>query len=151
VNNKLSRKGFSLIEVLVFISILSFVFITAIALGIVSIRNSLNTENKILAARYGEELLAWLRSQKDADWLTFVNKTTSPPGVAYCFDQEPVDTWPTSGSCTDEQLVKALFKRQATLSYDSSTQRINVDIAVDWKEGNNKYSLPIKGVFSQLE
>ncbi len=143
--------GFSLIEILVFITILSLVFISAIALGTVSIRNSKNAENKILAAHYGEELLAWLRSQKDADWLTFIGQSAAPPGVQYCFSDEPVSSWPSSGSCTSSQLIKNLFKRQATLIYDSSIQRVNIDLTVDWNEGGNSYSLPIKGLFSQFE
>jgi len=146
-NNKSYKKGFSLIEVLVFITILSLVFITTIALGTGSLRNSKNAENKILAAHYGEELLAWLRSQKDADWLTFVGNSDN----SYCFDAEPVSSWPDSDSCTANQLVKNLFKRQAILIYDGSTQRVNVSITIDWNEGGNSYSLPIKGLFSQFE
>ncbi len=144
--------GFSLIEILVFITILSLVFISAITLGTVSIRNSKNAENKILAAHYGEELLNWLRGQKDADWSTFIEQSGEPPGgTPYCFSDEPVSSWPSSDSCTSSQLIRNLFKRQATLIYDSSAQRVNIDITVDWNEGGNSYSLPIKGLFSQFE
>ncbi len=145
------QQGFSLIEVLVFLSILGFVFISGIALGTVSVRNSINAENKILAARYGEELLSWLRSEKDADWLVFVNKTSIAPGISYCFDQEPVRNWPSSGNCGRTQLVKGLFKRQVVLIYDNNSQYVSVNILIEWNEGSNSYNLPIKGVFSQLE
>lgn len=140
------QQSFSLIEVLVFVTILGFIFIAAAALGIVSIRNSQNSKNKILATRYGEELHDWLSSQKDVDWVTFVASTGT-----YCFNIEPVDTWGSSGNCGSNQLINSLFKREATLTYDGGNQRVNVDIHVSWNEGGNNYDVPIKGVLTPFE
>lgn len=145
-------RGFSLIEVLVFVTILGFVFIAAAAVGIVSIRDSQNSENRIVATRYGEELRDWLSSQKEADWLIFVEKSSPLPGTIYCFYTEPVNSWPSgSGNCVGNQLINSLFVREAILTYDSSLQRVNVDIHVGWNEGGNNYDVPINGVFTSLE
>lgn len=144
------KQGFSLIEVLVFITILSLIFISAAILGTVSIRNSKSTENKIIASRYGEELLDWLRSQKEIDWLSFIELRSSDRGKTYCFNGEPVASWPDlAGNCSNDQLIDSLFKREATLTYDG--QRVNVDIHLKWSEGGNNYDVTTKGVFTLFE
>ena len=140
--------GFSLIEILVFISILSFVFIAAAALGTVSIRNSQNATNKILATRYGEELMNWIRGQKEADWGAFVAKSSPTP---YCFSQEPVSVWPAAGTCNTTQLINSLFEREATLTYDEVQQRVNVDIVIEWTESGNNFRVNLDSVFAPLE
>lgn len=145
------NRGFSLIEVLVFLTILSMIFIGAAVLGTASIRNSKNAENKIIASRHGEELLDWLRSQKEIDWLDFSTLKSSPdPGTTYCFNDEPVVKWPTNTPCGSD-LMDGIFKREAILTYDSSTDRVNVEIKLTWSEGGNSYDVTTKGVFSLFE
>lgn len=146
------KQGFSLIEVLIFLTILSLIFISAAVLGTVSIRNSKNSENRIIASRYGEELLDWLRSQKEIDWLAFVTTSSPNPGTTYCFDTEPVTSWPiSSGGCNSDQLINSLFSREATLTYDDASQRVNVEIHLTWSEGGNNYDVTTKGVFTLFE
>lgn len=141
--------GFSLIEILVFITILSFVFIAAAALGTVSIRNSQNAQNKILATRYGEELMDWLRGQKEADWQAFLAKSNPTP---YCFSQEPVSLpWPAAGACSTNPLINSLFEREATLTYVEQQQRVNVTVNIDWSESGNNFNVKLSSVFAPLE
>jgi len=143
------KRGFSLIEVLVFVTILSLVFITAAAVGTVSIRNSQNSEKKIIATRYAEELHDWLSAQKERDWLVFVSQST--PGTTYCFGIEPVNSWPAKSGICSGQLIDGLFTREATLTYDSNSQRVSALIDVSWSLGGNRYDVPIKGIFAEFE
>lgn len=149
---KHSNQGFSLIEVLVFITILSLIFISAAILGTVSIRNSKSTENKIIASRYGEELLDWLRSQKEIDWLAFTARIS--PSKTYCFADESFARWPDVGSCGSNQVItNSIFRREATLTYNNDPQgeRVNVEIHLTWSEGGNNYDVTTKGVFTLFE
>lgn len=144
------NEGFSLLEVLIFVTILSLVFIGAVAVGTVSIRNSKNAEYKILATRYAEELMDWLHGQQQADWIIFTNKINPPPVTTYCFEDEPIADWPvSSGACTNTQLINSLFQRQVTLTDNGGS--VNVDIQVSWDEGQNDYDVLVKGVLSPLE
>ena len=153
INIHINKKaGFSLIEVLVFVTILSLVFITAAAVGTVSIRNSQNSEKKIIATRYAEELHDWLSAQKEIDWLSFVSRSSSA-GTKYCFGTEPVSSpWPApaSGSCSG-QLINGLFTREVTLTYDNNSRRVSAFIDVSWSLGGNKYDVPINGIFAEFE
>jgi prepilin-type N-terminal cleavage/methylation domain len=58
------KKSFTLIEVLIFVTILSLFFVAAAAVTIVSLRNLKVQEHKILATRYAEELLELAKREK---------------------------------------------------------------------------------------
>ena len=146
------RQGFSLIEVLLFITILRLIFIAAAGVGIVSIRNSQNSLNKIRATHYAEEAINWLSSQKNADWLIFIANASPPPGAVYCFNIEPVSAWPSgAGNCVSNQLIDSLFTREVILTYDSVLDSVDVDIQVTWSEGGNNYSVPISSTLRSFE
>ncbi len=152
------KNGFSLIEVLVFVSILGLVFIVGAALATISIQNSKSAENRILASRYGEELLDWLKGQKETNWASFVAKTSTSV-TSYCMTAEPINysinTWPSSGSCGANQYITGTnFIRQVDLQQDQlfgTNSRINVSIHVKWSEAGNNYDAPIGSVFAPFE
>lgn len=151
MRKKSLHQGFSLIEVLIFITILSLIFIAAAAVGTVSIRNSQNSANKLVATHYAEEAIEWLRSQKNADWVIFTEYGNPPPKI-YCFYTEPISTWPlTTGNCTNDQVIDSLFRREVTVAYDIVLEMVNIDVNVMWSEGGNNYSVPISTVFTSLE
>ena len=140
--------GFSLIEVLIFISILSLFFVVAAAVTTASLRNMKINEHKILATRYAEELLEWLRSQKEIDWNDFVNTYSNK---TYCFNISPISDWSIiEAECSDIQLINLLYKRNLRLANTVGTQ-VNVSIIVSWNEPGGTYTFPIKTVFSIWE
>lgn len=142
--------GFSLLEVLIFVSIISLFFIAAASVATVSLRTIKANENKILATRYAEELAEWVRGEKEEDWTVF---TTTRMGN-WCFSQEPVTKWPDSKSttnpiCPDSQVIGSLFKREMIV--ELSGERVNASINVVWSEGVQTLSVPIKTVFERFE
>lgn len=147
---KKNLDGFSLVEVLVFISILSLFFIVAVAVVTATIRNMKISEHKILAVRYGEELLEWLRSQKEIDWNSFVSQRS---GKTYCFDQTPITSWSSiETSCGSSQLINSLFKRQVTItSQGNPVLQTDISITVSWSEPGGDFQAPIKTVFTLWE
>ena len=144
-----SKKSFTLIEVLIFVTILSLFFVTAITITVVSLRNLKIQEHKILATRYAEELLEWLRGEKEADWNQFT--THSGP---YCFNSSPIpmSNWPTSGNCPPASFLNNLYKREVILTPQGSPPyQVNVSITVLWQELGQTYQVPINTVFTVWE
>jgi type II secretory pathway pseudopilin PulG len=162
-----SKNGFSLIEVLVFVAILSVTFVIVIAVTISSLRNVQLNQHKILATRYAEELIEWVRIKKEIDWNAFIEKADSS-GITYCFNATPIDDpdignvdttlWASNlGSCSlSNGLDPALYKRELVLTQlaacpDGTICQVSADINVTWDELGNSYEVPIHTVFSVWE
>ena len=146
------NKGFTLMEVLIFVSIISLFFVTAAAITVASLRNLKTQERKILATRYAQELLEWLKGEKEADWNLFTTKASSS-GTEYCFNVSPINTWPTSGTCSSYGLDN-LFKREASLTSQTLggvIQQVNVSITIEWREADQTYQVPLNSVFTTWE
>lgn len=139
---KILTHGFTLIEVLVFISILALFFISAAAITISSLRFMQVNQHKILATRYAEEALEWLRAEKEEDWPTFQAAATG----TYCFNT--LD-WNTTGPCPNVFGSPSIFKREAT--FNSQGSQITAVITVSWEEVGNHYQVPIRTVFAPWE
>ena len=154
------RQAFSLVEVLVFISILSMFFVLAAAVITFSLRDMKINEHKIIATQYADELMEWLRSQKEVNWEAFYAKADTN-GLVYCFNNQITSTTNiadfTDGDCGDSYngisgLVPQIFKRQATLETVAGfSDQVNVFVEVEWKELGNTYKVPIKSVLTLWE
>lgn len=142
--------GFSLIEVLVFITILSLFFVTAAAITIAVIRNMKFNEHKILATRYAEEGMSWLRNQKDINWQTFLSNSSAP---VYCLSSPLADSLATANHtpCTVAgDLISGIYKREAALTNDGLT--VTANLSVSWIEpGNQTKSVQLKNIFKVWE
>jgi len=138
------KQAFSLIEVLVFTTILGFVFISITTIVTFSLKNLKTQEHKILATHYAEELLNWLKAKKEEDWLQFTAKS----GNTYCFNSSPITNWPSASFCSSYNL-NSIFKREVALS--GNFNQINADISVKWQEGNGENQVNIKTIFNPWE
>jgi type II secretory pathway pseudopilin PulG len=140
-------KGFTLIEVLIFITLIPLIFIAVSYITTYSLQNTKINQNKILATHYAEELKEWLRGEKEEDWNTFA--TVANMGN-WCFNNEPITDWDSHSRCGSSYGLNNLYKRDLTLTKDSDTQA-TAKITVEWKENNNTYKIPINTVFSLWE
>jgi len=141
----LKKSGFTLIEILIVVSILTVFFTAAISVAIINLQNLKSSENKILATRYGEELIEWLRGEKEADWEDFIDKT----GV-WCFKNEPITQWPTNNECgDDDKITNTVFTRQAEIKYNASS--ISVEINITWVEVKNNLNLSLNTNFKEIK
>ncbi len=147
------KESFTLVEVLVFLTILSLLYITAVSITTYSLRNLKTQENKLVAVNYGQQLLEWLRGQKEKDWNQFVSKSSNT-GITYCFNSSLSlnSSFPTSGNCADYNLDWR-FKREVTLTNltNNPVTKIKVAVTVRWQEGINIFSVPIDTIFSIWE
>ena len=144
--------SFSLVEVLIFVSILSVFFVIAASMTITSIRNNEVNQHKILGTRYAEELIEWLKSEKEVDWKTFYSRAPFEPDIAsYCFNSQLSDwTSVPANDCGASYTLDDVFRRWAILQQYGDDQ-IKISVTVQWREYGNTYSIPINTVFSVHE
>lgn len=188
---KNNNDGFSIIEILVFVAIISFLFIALTATVTSALRRMGTAEHRVYATHYAEELQEWLRAEKESDWNTFVARDISGSGTLYCFNTElnfetPESVWQLlvpAADCADvettegdsggydgiwRQIVEGeeptqtityqagdtsvprIYKRYAIVTRANlPTTQMNVQIVVEWKDGNQYYSVPLNTIFAQ--
>src|SRR3989339_1719338 len=92
------KKSFSLVEVLVFITVLGLFFTAAMSVTTFNLQSMKVQEHKILATRFAEEGVEWVKDEKETDWSTFIGYDTSGNGTTYCLN-DLEDDWSTLGDC----------------------------------------------------
>ncbi len=156
VKQRHQSQSFSLIEVIIFIGILSLFFVTGMVVVTASLRNMKVSEHKIVASQYVKQLMSWITVQKENDWVSFVdNYTSASPGKTYCFNDETI-AWPVpniASPCADFSLGSpAIFRREATLtSSGTPTSQVEINITIEWNDAGNTFSVPLNTVLSRWE
>lgn len=152
MNNRLpANKGFSLIELLVFVTIFSLFFVVAVSIMAVSLNNLRMNEHKVVATRYAEELLEWMKGQKEENWNGFYARGSSG-GSTYCFNNNALN-WTVTGNCSSFNGVAGapyaakIYKREARIT-QASTFQMNVVITVSWMEGSKLVSVPLNSTLT---
>jgi len=148
------KNGFSLMEVLIFVSILGLFFVAAASVTTYLISTLKSNEYKTIASHYAEEALEWIRSQKEGDWAEFVTKDTSAGGgTSYCL--KTLDAWPAEGSCSPADVFgnPTIFKREAIIKKIATTPitQVDIQVTVSWQERGREMSLPLKTVLKLWE
>lgn len=156
----LSKNGFSLLEVLVFVAILSMFFVFAAAVSVASLRYVQINQHKIIATRYAQDLLEWVRSEREDNWDTFSSKSNNmycvntkiqssdslvnmSPGVCSSFNGL------TSGGIG---IAPAIYMRQLSLSsLGSPPYQVDASVVVSWNDFGATYTVPVKTSFSIWE
>lgn len=151
------KSSFSLIEVLIFVTILSGFFVIAASVVAVSLRNLKISEHKLIASHYATEVMEWVRSQSQDDWNDFVTTYAPTAGKTYCFGTSPITGWPAATPCTNSfnSLSPAIFNREVSLTGSNGscgfTCQVKVDITVEWKDSGIGFTVPVSSVFSVWE
>lgn len=138
----MKNKAFTLIEVLVFVSILMVFFVSALSVVAFSLRNLKSSEYKILASYYAQQAVEWLNSEKWNDWNSFFSKSNNN----YCINTL---SWANTGNCTSNFGTPAIFKRELFLN--TVNNQVEAQIKVYWLDVNNLQTLTIKKIFNSLE
>lgn len=133
-----TSNGFTMIEMLIFVSVTSMVFI--VMLGVINYAtiNIKQSQYKVVATHFGEELLEWFRYQRDKNGFAFVYDLSSAQGKTYCFNEATITDWPLEGSCAGYSL-KDYFKRELTLKNetivvpDGTFNQLDVKVVTGWK------------------
>lgn len=143
-------KGFSLMEVLVFITVLGLFFVAAMSVTTFNVKNMKIQEHKIIATRFAEEGTEWVRQEKEDDWSIFITQG-SLAGKTYCINS--LD-WNTASSCGGTYPLGSpgFFKRELLITnFGSPVNQVEATITVSWQDMGTVLSVPIKTVFKLLE
>ena len=166
----INEKAFSLIEVLVFVTIFGLFFVLAASVVTTTLRITRQNQNKIKATHYAEELREWIDSEREFDWggeaysagvitstTPFTERVTqyypSTNYADYCFNDPQLSSWPSRGVNSCYLQLDNGFRRIATFSANPGTyiNQVSVKIAVEWLEGEKLMTVPLNAVFSIWE
>lgn len=150
---KKSSSGFSLVEVLVFISVLGLFFTAAMSVTTFNLQSMKIQEHKILATRFAEEGIEWVKDEKETDWSAFILHDTNGTGTTYCLNNLD-DDWGILGNCGESYTLGSppFFLRNLLIKNTGNpVERVDATITVSWKEGTNNKNIQIKSVFKLLE
>ncbi len=135
--------GQSIFEVVLALSIIALIIFAVVILASVSIRNSDFGRSKTLATRYAQGATEWLRGQRDLSWSTFSGKS-STGGVTYCFNTEPIVSWPAAGTCSSSSFIPGTnFQRQVKLTSDpvDPNNVIIATVSLLWSDANANHQI----------
>lgn len=145
VKRKEKTKSFTIVEVLIFITLISLIYIVLLRTLTSVIKLNINAENKLIASFLGDELKEWLSGEKEVSWNFLFDKSNKN----YCFNNEVIN-WPNSGLCLENNFsLKKRFKRELHLI--SKDDRIDYIITVYWREQNQPNFIQIKGLFAKWQ
>ncbi len=141
--HKKKFKSFSLIEVLVFITVFSIFFIAGLSISLYSLNTLKLAEHKLLANYYAQEGIEWIKKEKELNWNNFINKATTN-GKKYCLNQL---NW-IAGECSGFHLNN-FYKRDVLLTLINDS--VNVNLTIYWLEKNNINNINIKTILNLWE
>lgn len=149
----LGEVGFSLIEVLVFITVLSLFFVVGVAVTVFNLRNMHVQEHKILATRYAEEAMEWIKQEKEESWETFSGHGNGS-GISYCLNSLEIDVWSNPSDCGSDYALGPpnIFKRVLIVTSSGNPyDKVTVNLKVNWLENNIEQNIVLKSVFNLWE
>ncbi|MCA9372241.1 prepilin-type N-terminal cleavage/methylation domain-containing protein [Candidatus Woesebacteria bacterium] len=149
-----SKKGFSLIEILIFVSIISVILVAA-AGYVIKLLFVLNVNrHKALASYYTEDTKAWLDGERETNWQTVVD-ASSVSGTVYCLNNELELEDQLSdfaeGACTTADgigtRVPQIYKRELTLTTNATQSQVTASVVVSWVEGEKNQSVTLQTIY----
>jgi len=125
--------GFTLIEVVVFLVVFSVALITIVSTVTYSSVLIEDSKHKVIGTRFGEELLEWVKFQKDLLGYEAVRAKvpTLSNAATFCFNTLNLQTWPSVGACSGYNL-KNFYKRELTLTKVSADELV-ATIVLSWR------------------
>ncbi|OGK66303.1 hypothetical protein A2313_03665 [Candidatus Roizmanbacteria bacterium RIFOXYB2_FULL_41_10] len=133
----LNNHGFSLIEVLVFVSVFTVAIVALVASVSYSALSLNDARHRLMSSRYNEELAEWLKFQREYRLFGYSGllAKSTPTGTTYCFNNSNIgldaNAIMTSGECTGFDLDD-FYKRELTLT-SATDEQINVQIVTSYR------------------
>ncbi|NOY14768.1 MAG: hypothetical protein GXP43_00965 [bacterium] len=136
-----SLSGSSLVEVLVIVTILSFVLIAMLNASMVAIVQTKHARNKALATRYTQEGLDWVRALRDRqnNWNDFVNlifgvdwgSVTDGEKKTFCLSSLALN----QGACSAGSFITGTkFTREMEVVADTTKNYLTVTVKTGWRD-----------------
>ncbi len=156
---KQNQQAFSLVEVIVFMTLVSLVLISAVGFTMQLVHTMSYNQHKLYATHYVQDLKEWLDGEREADWVAFQNYATVA-GRTYCANNAiaiantlaslPVFNTSTCGFTGVGSQDPRIFRRTLTMRKDvaGTATRVTATITVTWMEDNVQRTETIDTVYS---
>jgi len=129
--NKIFQKGQSLFEVVLALSIVTLVLVALVTLSTTSVRNTTQSSDRSGATSASQELIEWLREQRDNDWDIFVAETS---GGTYCFSDL---SWPAAPGGCGTLTMDGVHRREVDFLHTGApTTTVKATVNITWDEGS---------------
>lgn len=143
------NKGQSMFEVVIAIFIISMVIVGIVSLSTFSLSNSIFARNKNLAGKYSQEVIEWLRSEREKDASLFVEKLAMP---IYCMSDTTLN-WLNTGVCSGEEVItNTIFTRHLifTVSLIDLKTIIEATAITSWTDSRGYHEAKSTTNFSDI-
>ena len=147
--------GQSILEVLFATTVVALVLVAILSTIIASLRNSRTSMEQYQATGYANEVLEWMRHERDSQgWVEFSLHLPSAGSTSYyCFD-----TLPTSiatiddyrGECSGTKIPDTAFIRNVVL-YRTSAEEVEATVTVSRPSRSGTTEVPLTGRFTQWQ
>lgn len=147
------RKSLSLVEVLIFVSILSTFLVASASIVTIAFQQNTLYINKIKARHHTDQLFEWIKNEKEENWTLFINNIGTDSDNKHCFETHIPEWGVIVPSYTNCQLLDSLYQRYAQFKIVNfaEDQHIEVTIETKWSEFGNMHSTSLHTVLSQWE
>lgn len=159
------RPGLSLVETMIFIAIVSVVFVTIISSMVGTSRIAKSDFHRLYATRYADDAIEWLRFSSTQGWQQFFNTipTQTNEGTDYCMntnlrlsdkfaigaqsvikpitDQSPCLYNGLTVAVEDQPLPTVgpqLFRRTVKFTTTTVNEPVKVTVTVSWQDNSTK-------------
>lgn len=149
------KSGFSILEVIVAVSLLSIVLVSAVSYTTYLMRNMTYNQNKLYATRHLDDLKEFVDGERLSDWIAFAGKASSLGGNVYCFNGMIVATTtiPSTGTCTlftgITSVPPQIFKRELNLK--GGVDGVTATFTVSWQQDGKEYKEEAVSVYTQWQ
>jgi len=131
---KRQQSGQSFFEMLIAVLIVSLVLIALVGLATRSIALTTFSRNKTLANRYAQEVIEWMRGERDTDWALFRGRATTSNN--WCMRTL---AWSSQGVCgTNATIGTTGFTRDVTFIL-TGPNTVNATIVIRWVDGSGTH------------
>ncbi len=153
---KYNRKGFSLIEVITILFVISLGLVGVLTLIVQNIQGQQFNKQNIIAHQLAQEGIELIRKVRDSNWLTGANWNENLAAGDYYMDYN--DSIPTATSSAEvlyldannfythdsgDAVSTSIFSRQISLAVNS-TSSIQVISQVDWGDKNKTFTYTLE-------
>jgi len=153
--------GFSIIEVMIFVSLVSMVLIAAVGYTIQLLQAMHYNQNKMLATRDIEDVIEWLDREREIDWQDFQSVARQATTANYCMNapiglsQSLINLTITNpiSSCGFTRTISGRpFRRILNLQKNTAdavtASLVTATITVSWEEGTQVHQERIQKTYS---
>ena len=132
------NKGTSFIELLMALGVVSIALLALVSLVTKSISNTTFSKESTQASRYTQELLEWLRGERDTEWQVFSSRASAGVGRTYCLNNL---SWSNTGACGNTEFIaNTRLLRELTLTLIDPVT-VEALVRTTWTDGSGSHNV----------